>query len=121
MLENNRVIMQPGHVVDVLPTLLELSGTTIESEGYSVDGISMLPLLEGKEWPGHDFFLSGLDRFRMYREGRWKIVRTNGEQWQLYDMENDPTEMHDLARENDAIVERLEEDYLEYLEGKSFY
>lgn len=120
-LPENRILQRTGHVVDVLPTLVELAGGNPEEEGYSIDGISMVPLLEGKEWNGHDFFLSGLDRFRMYREDRWKIVRVNGEAWQLFDLVNDPTETKDLAPGNDSIVERLEEGYEKYIEGKSFY
>jgi arylsulfatase len=42
----------------------------------------------------------------MYREGPWKIVRSNGFDWELFNLETDPTETRDLSREH---PERLAE------------
>jgi arylsulfatase len=43
----------------------------------------------------------------MFREGDWKIVRANDEDWELYDMENDLTELNNLAKEKPEIVDQV--------------
>jgi hypothetical protein len=47
----------------------------------------------------------------MYREGEWKIVRKNGGDWELYNLEKDPTEIVDLSSENTDKVILLEGNY----------
>jgi arylsulfatase len=42
----------------------------------------------------------------MFRQKNWKIVKLNGEGWELYDLEKDPTEINDLA---ESMPEKLEE------------
>jgi arylsulfatase len=43
------------------------------------------------------------------RSGRWKLVRPprDGAPWELYDLQVDPTELHDLASDDPARVEAL--------------
>jgi len=43
--------------------------------------------------------LLGARRHRAIREGKWKLVAKEDQPWELYDMEADRTEMHDLAAE----------------------
>lgn len=100
-----------GHVVDILPTLTEVAGTSYPKsiKGYPslpLHGSSLMPLLEGGTREAPSFILSGLDRFRMYREGDWKMVRANNEAWELYNLEKDMTEMNNLA---DSLPNKLEE------------
>ena len=40
-----------------------------------------------------------------------KLVRQHGGAWQLYDMEEDRTELRDLAPRNRRLVSRLARDY----------
>ena len=40
------------------------------------------------------------------RIGKWKLVRKYPEAWELYDMELDRTEMHDLAAQHPERVAR---------------
>ncbi len=47
----------------------------------------------------------------MYREGDWKIVRKNDEQWELYNLKDDPTEIFDLSSEKDYKVTEMEDNY----------
>jgi arylsulfatase len=110
---HNSITHQPGHVVDIMPTLLDIAGTTypdlINGQAtHTLDGHSLLPIFLGKERKQPDYFVSGFtERFRMYREGDWKIVRVNEEEWELYDMVEDRTEINNLARDNPEVVERL--------------
>jgi arylsulfatase A-like enzyme len=91
-----------GHVIDIMPTCVELAGATYPTElnGRPIlpmEGRSLLPALDNKP----------IDRDALYwehegnaavRVGDWKLVRyhQNGP-WELYDMAADRTELHDLA------------------------
>ncbi|MFC2090294.1 sulfatase-like hydrolase/transferase [Bacteroidota bacterium] len=109
-IEGGRIIDHTGHVVDVLPTLLELAGRPVD-EAKRINGISLLPLFEGREAEEHPYMVSGMDMFRMYREGDMKLVRVNGEEWQLYDLGSDPTECYNLADSLPAMVKEMSDRY----------
>ena len=54
---------------------------------------------------GHTFWLLGLDR--AVRAGNWKLVSRHPGKWELYDMNDDRTELIDLAAKNAPKVEEL--------------
>jgi arylsulfatase len=43
----------------------------------------------------------------MYREGDWKIVRANGEEWELYDISEDMSETNNLASTYPEMIKDL--------------
>jgi N-acetylglucosamine-6-sulfatase len=104
--------------VDVAPTLLELGGTQV---GDHVQGRSFLPLLTG-EGPGSrasvlvEFYtyenpmpwLTSMD-YRAIRTQRYKYIHWTRHEDELYDLESDPYEMHNLIREPsmDSVTARL--------------
>ena len=64
-----------------------------------LDGSSLLPVFRGGTRPAPDILVSGFtERFRMVRIGDWKLVRVNAQQWELYNLADDPTELDDRAR-----------------------
>lgn len=97
-----------GHVSafwDVLPTLLEVAGATVPA---GIDGISFLPVLLGKKQPKHkdlywEFHEAGGKT--ALRAGPWKILQ-NGlnapvpGRAELYRLDRDPGEHHNLALEH---------------------
>jgi len=105
--------VQPGHVVDIFPTMLDI--VNIEyPEQYNdtatipLHGRSLLPVIKGGEREEPEYFISGFtDRFRMFRAGDWKIVKANNEDWELYNIDNDPTEIDDLASSNPARLQEM--------------
>ncbi len=102
-----------GHVADVMPTLLDLAGAAYPATAGgkptpTLDGASLVPVLDGGSRPPPEILISGFtERFRMVRTGDWKIVRANGEPWQLYHLTTDPTELRDLAAEEPTRLEGL--------------
>ncbi|MDX1284010.1 MAG: arylsulfatase [Draconibacterium sp.] len=104
---------QQGHIVDIVPTLLEATKTKFPSklngiEPQPLQGNSLMPILEGGKRENPEFFISGwTDRFRMYRQGDWKIVKLNNEDWELYNLKDDPTEINDLSGKNKDKVKEL--------------
>jgi arylsulfatase A-like enzyme len=81
---------------DLFPTLCELSGLEIPS---TVTGKSLMPLLRQQTDRIHDF-VTGMftDTQRMICDERWKFVLyPKAGREQLFDLQNDPHEMHDLS------------------------
>lgn len=116
-IEAGQLTHQQGHIVDIVPTLLEATKTkfpkkygTIKSQ--PLQGNSLLPILKGQQREEPEFFMSGwTDKFRMFRQKEWKIVKLNNKEWELYNLKNDPTEINDLALENPEKVKELVDNY----------
>ena len=106
-----------GHVVDIMPTLVELTGAEYPTrhDGNIVppmEGVSLLPILKGEEVRRDAPIVVEHEGNKMLRKGDWKIVQEYTEKkWMLYNLKEDPTEMHDLA---DVERERLNELVKEY-------
>jgi len=86
--------------VDIAPTLLELAGALPLSP---VDGKSLVPLLKGTEPDGarQELFtqMNGVELYysqRIMRIGRYKYVFNGFDLDELYDLEADPWEQHNL-------------------------
>jgi arylsulfatase A-like enzyme len=117
VIEEGTITNQPGHLVDLFPTLLDISGTTYPDSINNVallplHGNSLLPVLQGRVREEPEYFISGFtERFRMFRTGEWKIVRANDESWELYNLANDYTENFNLADSLPEIVTDLSDKY----------
>lgn len=102
------------HVVDILPTILEVTGCSYQSEvgGNAIQpmqGESLVPLLQSKDWAREQPIFWEHEGNAGIRFGPLKLVRKYGEDWELYDMERDRTELCNLRgkaelQENDLIA-----------------
>lgn len=107
---------QVGHVVDIAPTLLDILDIPYPEniEGHparKLHGSSLLPVFKGEFRDEPNYFISGLDKFRMFRSDSMKIVRTNGGPWELYHMINDPCELDNLADSLPDQVKAMNDHY----------
>ncbi|RMG73923.1 MAG: arylsulfatase [Bacteroidetes bacterium] len=123
VIEAGTITHQPGHVVDMAPTFLDLLGIDYPDSvaGHAtlpLQGESLLPVFQGKTRAEPAYFISGLDRFRMYRSGDYKIVRLNGGPWELYQIREDPSELVDLAQAQPTLVDSLAQAYEGVWEGE---
>lgn len=111
----------PGHVIDIVPTILEAvrrpaSAETTDKESAPTNGKSNRP-----PWPGRSLLQtfrddSPVDRDylwwlhegnRAIRVGNWKLVAAKDDPWALYDLAQDRTETRNLAAEMPARVAEL--------------
>lgn len=110
--------------MDILPTVLSLAGITHPGStfrGRQVElprGKSWVPHLTSSDYTqssvhGEDEHIHGwefLDH-RAIREGKWKAVWMSkprgNDAWELYNVAEDPAEVHDRAATEPEILERL--------------
>lgn len=107
----------PGHVVDLLPTILELACGSRPSVGTCppLPGKSLVPAFARDGAVTRDWIFFHHMNHRALRAGRWKIVSAEKGPWELYDLLEDRGEQVDLSgshpdrvREMAALWERLE-------------
>ncbi|NOY81511.1 MAG: arylsulfatase [Kiritimatiellaeota bacterium] len=99
------VIDQVATHADIMPTLLDMAGIDIPD---SVDGRSLLPALRGDTAPVRDsLHIEHAPRQHALTDGHMKYIwRSADGREQLFDLDADPEERHDLAADS-AFGERL--------------
>jgi arylsulfatase A-like enzyme len=139
------VIEWPGHIeagqttnyqastVDYLPTILDMLNLP-EIKKIPLDGISLLPMLNGKSKKRSVPIVSGYQRLykntEMYAfiDGQYKICNPEpGDEMMLFDLEADPSESKNLANEKPELLTKMKEDlekvktsWKESREGKDY-
>jgi arylsulfatase len=104
-----------GHVIDLVPTILDLAGGQLSESKKSAKappfpGRSLVPVFEDDESVERDFLFFHHEGNRALRVGEHKLVsaKENGDIWELYDLSNDRSETFDLAVQQPELLEQLE-------------
>jgi arylsulfatase len=97
-----RVVHEPCHVADIMPTCLEAAGVAYPGERggrgtLPLEGRSLLPLADGRERSFERALFWEHEGNKAVRMGQFKLVRKHPGPWELYDMAKDRTELRDLA------------------------
>lgn len=104
-----------GHLVDFMPTLLQLAGQIPTEE---LPGESLLPALRGesieRSWPIYWQF----GKAKAIRDERYKLVLEGKGAWELYDLQADPVELNDLASELPEKVNEMKSAWQTWWQGK---
>ena len=119
---NSRIVSDPVHHTDILPTLCELVNIDLN---HAIHGRSLIPLSEGKKIEEKPMYL----RTRPYidpkpderdsvgiRTSNYKYFRSAydaKENVHLYDLKNDPYENNNIAETNKELVTEFEKLLLE--------
>jgi arylsulfatase len=104
---------QPAHVMDILPTLLELAGASYPDSYHgtkltSLDGTSLMPILNGGQRTPHDKLFFEHEGGAALIQANYKIVRVGATSpWELYDLSVDRTETVDRASSDPARVQAM--------------
>jgi hypothetical protein len=124
-----RVVDRIAAHIDIMPTLLEACGVAAGKEP-KLDGLSLLPLLRAEPspaWPDRTIYFQwhrgnapDFGRAFAARTQQFKLLRAEGpgkgkqQPLELYDIEHDPFELHDLAAMRSETVNRMYRLYLDW-------
>lgn len=119
---NNELRSTIAHVIDITPTILDLAGVKVETEGAPpMSGKSLKSALQNDTADVHDELWYYHEGNRALRQGNWKIVFADdanagkrgvdkedkfGVAWSLYDLSTDRAEQKDRST---AEPERVKE------------
>lgn len=95
----------PAMLMDLAPTILELTGTSYDAT--AMDACSLAPLLKGEDVSLRVAQISELRNMMMVFDGRYKWIRNWNDSDELYDLEQDPDEMHNIIKDHPDIIKRL--------------
>ena len=107
-----RITRQPGHVVDLMATCLDLAGTSYPKtvNGKAIlpqRGSSLLPIFRDQQRPEPSVLYWEHTGHRAVRVGRWKLVADRNRDWELYDLQADRTELKNLTTAMPDKVKQL--------------
>lgn len=111
----------PGHLIDVVPTLLDISGgkqpATIA--GLTVPplpGKSLVPAFSKDNTVQHDYLWWNHEDNRAIRIGDWKLTKDHEKPWELFDLSKDRSEIKDLAAQYPDKVKSMEQAWIQHAE-----
>lgn len=111
-----RISDEPIIGSDIFPTVLDIAGISLL--GITLDGTSILPLLEGREFrrPRPLYWRHNKKEFRIaLREGDWKIVAKSDQTgFELFNLVADPRETSNQSAHEPEIFERMKKALIEY-------
>jgi arylsulfatase A-like enzyme len=99
---NGKLEPQPGHVIDIMATCLDVAGAEYPREYKGkpltpLEGVSLRPAFAGKPLNRQNAIFWEHEGNRAVLDGQWKLVALSDQPWRLYDVLADRTEQHDLA------------------------
>lgn len=108
----------PGHVVDIVPTILEAaqngkSSSNKDESQPPLHGKSLLPAFAHDNTVTHDALWWLHEGNRAIRVGNWKLVAAAKQPWELYLLDTDRSESKNLAEKWPEMAAKLERLWLE--------
>lgn len=104
---------QPAHLIDIMATAVDLSGAAYptEFEGNKIlpmEGVSLRPAFDGNPLARKQPLFWEHEGNKAVREGRWKLVQKWRGPWELYDIDVDRVEQHNLIAEQPERAAQME-------------
>jgi arylsulfatase len=108
----NQLETQPGHLIDIMATCVDVAGASYptDRDGRVIkprEGVSLRPAFAGQLLQRQQPLFWEHEGNRAVRDGKWKLVAQENQPWELYDLERDRTELHDLASSEPAQARQL--------------
>lgn len=109
--EGGRIDHTPLHFIDIMPTLVDISGAMYPEnykgeKVYPMQGESIMPLINGESLSRQSPIYFNWRNGSALRNDDWKLVR-EGNKWELFDMHSDRTETNNISDENKEVFEEL--------------
>ena len=109
---NGKLEGQPGHLIDIMATAVELAGADYPAEfnGHRIlpmEGVSLTPAFKGEPLHRAKPLFWEHEGNRAVRDGAWKGVLKFKGPWELYNMDADRTEQRNLAAEQPEKMREL--------------
>lgn len=114
-----RLVHDPCHIIDMMPTILEIAGVK-HPETYRgqhiipLSGLSLVSAVKGRSLPKERALFWEHMGNRAISIGPLKLVADNAAPWELYDLEADGTELNDLVRKFPKTAVTMEKRYLDW-------
>lgn len=103
---------QVGHIMDIFPTIMELTKT---KTAKVVEGKSLAPILKLNKRDSQPYIAWEHFGNRAIREGDWKLVWDDEvKEWELYNVQIDRIEINNLAKSNPEKFKNLIAKYSEW-------
>lgn len=109
--------------LDLFATMLAAAGVRASEQPVPLDGVDVLPYLTGANAGDlHESLFWRVGAKAALRQGRWKLVRDVGRRaaesaWELYDLQDDVGEQRNLAAEQPARVQAMQDAYRQWNDG----
>lgn len=114
-----QIRQNPAHVIDIVPTILELAGCEISKafhpQAPPPPGKSLVPVFKKDNTVQHEYLWWFHDGNKAIRVGDWKLVCDHKKPWELYNLKNDRSETKNLADKYPQKVKELSEKWQEIL------
>lgn len=105
MKRHGEIDHRPTHIIDLMPTVNQIASVKYPGS-IDLPGQSLVPMLNGESSSPRTLYFEH-ESNRAILEGQWKLVALKQQPWELYNIDEDRTELNDLAAEHPQLVNRL--------------
>ena len=102
----NELRTQPGHLIDIAATIYDIAGASYPADATPLAGKSLVPAFGGERVVREAIYWEH-EGNRAVRVGNLKLVAKFKGPWELYDIDIDRAEMHDLSSSRPGDVGHL--------------
>ena len=101
---NGKVIESQVQSIDIMPTILDISGITTQ---YDIQGTSLIPLMRNKTKIINEYTYGYWHTMSSVRSDKWKLIKYSNGKLELYDIKTDQEEQVNVAERYPNVVNEM--------------